>query len=149
VTQCIDASIAVKWFHKGELFENEAHTLLQRIIGLEADFVVNEWITLEVVRALVKAGYPKEKVNEAFDVLIELMNIGALRKISVSDVIHLAKFIEIEYNLYAADAVHVATAIQTNASVLWTEDHHMQKKSLRDLYRHHLLEVKSLKDLQE
>jgi predicted nucleic acid-binding protein len=74
---------------------------------LEADFVVNEWITLEVVRALVKAGYPKEKVNETFDVLIELMNIGALRKISVSDVIHLAKFIEIEYNLYAADAVHV------------------------------------------
>lgn len=149
MTECIDTSIAVKWFHKGESFENEANLLLQRIIELDGDFAVNELLLLEVVRALVKVGYSKDKVNEAFDDLVELINVGALRQIPVSDVIHLAKFIEIEYTLYAADAVHIATAIHTNASILWTEDHHMQKKSLNGLFRNHLLEVKSLKDFKE
>ena len=51
MTECIDTSIAVKWFHKGESFENEANLLLQRIIELEGDFAVNELLLLEVVRA--------------------------------------------------------------------------------------------------
>ncbi len=102
---------------------------------------------MEVVRAMVKAGYPKQKVNDAFDEIFEMMNIGALRKVPVSDVLHLAKSIELNYSLYAADAVHIATAIHTNASMLWTEDHHMQKESLKELFRNHSIEVKSLKDL--
>ena len=67
MTECIDASIIVKWFHKGEAFDTESHILLEKIIELEHDFVVNEWVLLEVVRALVKAGYTKQKVNNAFD----------------------------------------------------------------------------------
>jgi len=59
MTECIDASIIVKWFHKGE----------------------------------------------AFDEIFEMMNIGALRKIAVSDVLHLAKSIELNYSLYAADTI--------------------------------------------
>ena len=84
MTECIDASIIVKWFHKGEAFDAESHILLGKIIELEHDFVVNEWVLLEVVRALVKAGYTKQKVNDAFDEIFEMMNIGALRKIPVS-----------------------------------------------------------------
>ena len=87
MTECIDTSIAVKWFHKGESFENEANLLLQRIIELDGDFAVNELLLLEVVRALVKVGYSKDKVNEAFDDLVKLINVGALRQIPVCDVI--------------------------------------------------------------
>ncbi len=147
MTECIDASIIVKWFHKGEAFDAESHILLEKIIELEHDFVVNEWVLLEVVRALVKAGYTKQKVNDAFDEIFEMMNIGALRKIPVSDVLHLAKSIELNYSLYAADAVHIATAIHTNASILWTEDHHMHKESLKELFRNHLIEARSLKGI--
>ncbi|HEY9205972.1 MAG TPA: type II toxin-antitoxin system VapC family toxin [Candidatus Methanoperedens sp.] len=147
MTECIDASIIVKWFHKGEVLDAESHILLGQIIELEHDFVVNEWALLEVVRAMVKAGYTKQKVNDAFDEIFEMMNIGAIRKIPVSDVLHLAKSIELNYSLYAADAVHIATAIHTNASILWTEDHHMQKESLKELFRNHSIEVKSLERL--
>jgi predicted nucleic acid-binding protein len=149
MTECIDASIIVKWFHKGEEFDAESHILVEQIIELEHDFVVNEWALLEIVRAMVKAGYTKQKVNDTFDEIFEMMNIGALRKVPVSDVLHLAKSIELNYSLYAADAVHIATAIHTNASILWTEDHHMQKESLKELFRNHSIEVKSLKRLMK
>lgn len=147
MTECIDASIIIKWFHKGEAFDTESHILLEKIIELEHDFVVNEWVLLEVIRAMVKAGYLKQKINDAFDEIFEMMNIGALRKIPVSDVLHLAKSIELNHSLYAADAVHIATAIHTNASILWTEDHHMQNESLKELFRNHLMEVRSLKGI--
>ncbi|NJD77040.1 MAG: type II toxin-antitoxin system VapC family toxin [Candidatus Methanoperedens sp.] len=100
MTECIDASIIVKWFHKGEAFDAESHILLEKIIESEHDFVVN-----------------------------------------------LAKSIELNYSLYAADAVHIATAIHTNASILWTEDHHMQKESLKELFISHSIEVRSLKGI--
>ena len=93
MTECIDTSIIVKWFHKGEAFDHESHILLEKIIELEHDFVVNELALLEVVRVMVKAGYTKIKVNNAFEDIFEMMNIGALRKIAVSDVLHLAKSI--------------------------------------------------------
>ena len=147
MTECIDASIIVKWFHKGEAFDAESHILLDNIIELEHDYVVNEWVLLEVVRAMVKAGYTKIKVNNAFEDIFEMMNIGALRKIAVSDVIHLAKSIELNYSLNAEEAVHIATAIHTNSSILWTEDHNMQKESLKELFRNHLIEVRSLKGI--
>ncbi len=73
MTECIDASIIVKWFHKGEAFESESHILLEKIIELEHDYVVNEWVLLEVVRAMVKAGYPKPKVNDSTDNIFKLM----------------------------------------------------------------------------
>lgn len=147
MTECIDTSIIVKWFHKGEAFDDESHILLEKIIELEHDFVVNEWVLLEVVRAMVKAGYTKIKVNNAFEDIFEMMNIGALRKIAVSDVLHLAKSIELNYSLYAAEAVHIATAIHTNSSVLWTEDHNMQKESLKEIFKNNLIEVRPLKGI--
>ncbi len=147
MTECIDTSIIVKWFHKGEVFDDESHILLEKIIELEHDFVVNEWALLEVVRAMVKAGYTKIKVDNAFEDIFEMMNIGALRKIAVSDVLHLAKSIELNYSLYAAEAVHIATAIHTNSSILWTEDHNMQKESLKELFKNHLIEVRPLKGI--
>ncbi len=147
MTECIDASIIAKWFHKGEEFDEESHILLEKIIDLEHDFVVNEWALLEVARAMVKAGYIKQKVNDAFDEIFEMMSIGALRKIAVSEVIHLAKSIELNYSLCTADAVHIATAIHTNASILWTEDQQIQKESLKELFRDHSIEVRSLKEL--
>jgi predicted nucleic acid-binding protein len=147
MTECIDTSIIVKWFHKGEAFDDESHILLEKIIELEHDFVVNEWALLEVVRVMVKAGYTKIKVNNAFEDIFEMMNIGALRKIAVSDVLPLAKSIELNYSLYAAEAVHIATAIHTNSSILWTEDHNMQKESLKEIFKNHLIEVRPLKGI--
>lgn len=149
MTECIDTTIIAKWFHKGEAYDAESHILLEKIIDLEHDFVVNEWALLEVTRAMVRAGYIKQKVNDAFDEIFEMMNIGALRKIAVSDVIHLAKSIELNYSLCTAEAVHIATAIHTNASILWTEDKQIHKESLKDLFRDHSIEVRSLKGLQQ
>lgn len=132
MTECIDSSIAVKWFKKGEESEKEAQILYQKIADIEINAVANEWILLETIRGLVKVGYSKDRIDNAFDILCELFTIGAIKQIHVSSLISLAKNIEIEYKLYAADAVHLATAITTNSKILWTEDDHLRKESIKE-----------------
>lgn len=140
----IDASVTVKWFKKGEHYEKEALYLLERIKSFEMTCNANEWIILETIRGLVKANYPEEDIDRAYDNLMELMDIKAIKKISVSDVLPVAKSIERDLNLYAADAVHLATAIVTGSRVLWTEDKHLHKKKVNDFAQNHRLEVLGL-----
>ena len=42
---------------------------------------------LEIIRALVKANYPREEIDKAYDNLVELMETGAIRRINVSNVL--------------------------------------------------------------
>jgi len=140
----IDASISVKWFKKGESHEKEALYLLERIKSFEIACNVNEWLILETVRGLVRASYSKKDIDKAYDTMMELMDIKAIKRINVSEVLPLAKSIERDLNLYAADAVHLATAIVTGSRVLWTEDKHLYKKKVRDFAGDQGLEVLKL-----
>jgi len=137
----IDASVSVKWFKRGEPYEEEALYLLERIKSFEMICNANEWIILETVRGLVRASYPEEDIDRVYDNLIGLMDTKAIKRINVSEVLSLAKSIEKDLNLYAADAVHLATAIVTGSRVLWTEDKHLYKKKVKDFARNRRLDV--------
>lgn len=143
----IDASISVKWFKKGEMYEKEALDLLSKIKSFDLICIANEWLILETIRALVKANYSKEDIDDAYANLTELMKIDAIRKISVSEVLPLAKNLERDLELYSADAVHLATALATNSKILWSEDEHLQKKKVKDYVKKYGLMICSLEDI--
>ena len=144
---CLDASVVVKWFKKEEEFEDEALTLYKKIRDLEINACTNEWTILEVIRGLTKSGYSNEKVNETYDVLEELFSLGLIKKVYVSPTIALAKNIEYELNLYAADAVHMATAIVSSSTILVSEDKHLHKKKVKDFAGKFGLEIKKLEEV--
>jgi len=145
--ECLDASVVVKWFKKDELHNKEADELFQRIRDAEAEYVASEWILLEVTRGLVKAGVNKEEVEEAYKILSQLSHLGAVKLIPVTQTLKLAKDLEIELDLYAADAVHLATAIITESNVLWSEDEHLHKSRVRNCVKKHKLEIRNLKTI--
>ncbi len=51
-------------------------------------------------------------------------------------------------NLYAADAVHLATAINTNSKILWTEDKHLHNKKVKDFATEYGLRIHRLTEIE-
>ncbi len=100
----LDASVVVKFFKEGEEWEEEAKKLYGMIENFVTPFFANEWLLLEVVRALVKTKYPQEKIETAFEVLNELFSLHAIQRVPVSFVIPLAKKLECDLTLCAADS---------------------------------------------
>ncbi len=143
----LDTSVIVKWFKEGEEYEKDPLKILEDIKSFKVICVANEWLILETIRALVKAGYSKDKINEAYETLTELMNVNAIRKVSVGDVISHSKSIEYELKLYAADAVHLATAIHSASRILVTEDKHLLQKKVKDYADKHNLKISRIKEL--
>ncbi|MFH0860761.1 MAG: type II toxin-antitoxin system VapC family toxin [Candidatus Altiarchaeota archaeon] len=148
MVECIDASVVVKWFKKDEPYRKEAEKLYRRIRDLETEFVASEWILLEVTRGLVKANVKREDSEEACDILNDLFSVGAVKRIPVSGVMDSANGIELDLNLYAADAVHLATAIITNSRILWSEDEHLHKKNVTEYARKHGLNIQKLSKIR-
>jgi len=142
--ECVDASVIVKWFKKDEPYSREAEKLYQRIRDLEGDFVASEWVLLEAIRGLVKAKVKREDIEEAYDILNELFTLSAVKRIPITHVIDLAKNIELDLNLYAADAVHLSTAIVTGSKILWSEDKHLHKKKVVEYSKKYGLEIQKL-----
>ncbi|MFH0863394.1 MAG: type II toxin-antitoxin system VapC family toxin [Candidatus Altiarchaeota archaeon] len=145
MTECLDASVVVKWFRDDEPKTKEAQGLYNRISDLKSLFVASEWLVLEVVRAFVKAGMRKSCIEEHIQVLDQLSTLGAIKLIPVTNTIPLARELEIELGLHAADAVHLATAISTKSAIFWTEDEHLHKNKVKDYAKGHNLEIQKLK----
>ncbi|MEM2841651.1 MAG: type II toxin-antitoxin system VapC family toxin [Candidatus Bathyarchaeia archaeon] len=127
---CVDSSVIVKWFKKGEEHEGEALRLRDEALSSKTCPIICEWVYLEVVRALVKAGYPKGKIVEAYKILREMAELGFIKTVPVQDLLERAKELEIELNLYASDAVNLATAIINSENIL-TEDKHLLQDDVR------------------
>jgi predicted nucleic acid-binding protein len=142
----LDASVAVKWFKDGEEDGDKALALLGSIKDMEVSCTASEWLVLEVVRALVKAGYVKGKIEGAYQALEEFFHLGVIRCVPVSWILGLSKDLEVSHGLYAADAVHLATAIHTSSEILLTEDRHLLAKNVRNYSKKHGVKVLSLKE---
>jgi len=80
----LDSSIVVKWFKKGEEFEEEALRLRRLVLSSNVSVSTSELISLEVCRALAKVGYSREKVGEAYATLGEMSELGFLSSIPSS-----------------------------------------------------------------
>ena len=127
----LDASVVVKWFKEGERMEGEALALRDGILDGRVSALTSEWLLLEVVRAMVKAGFPREKIDGAFSALKEMVSLGFIEAVPVGEVMDEAKEIEVELSLFASDSVYLATAVKRNATLI-TEDRHLLRREVRD-----------------
>jgi len=141
----LDASVIAKWFRKGEEHEREALSLRDKILASQVQAVTSEWLLLEVVRALVEANYPKEKVEEAYFTLKEITSLGFIEAIPVGKTLDEAKDIEITLSLFASDAVYLATAIISHATLI-TEGKHMLNRNVKSYAQREGIKIISLKE---
>ncbi len=142
----LDSSVIVKWFKKGEEFEREALRLRDEIFKGIIGPIMSEWVFLEVVRALVKVGLQEAKINQAYSALRDMVELGFIKVISISNLLEVAKDLEIGLNLYASDAVNLSPALIGSTNML-SEDKHLHRKSVRDFLEKAGLKVLRLKDL--
>ena len=146
--ECLDTSVIVKWFKEDETYEDEAEYIRQSILSLEKEFIINEWVLLEIVRALVKSGYTKKRLNDAVEYMNGLINTGAIRVIPVTEVKDLAQTYEIDFKLYASDAIHLATAIHTSSNIFWVADRHFKKPKIVKMALGYGVVIKDLSELK-
>ncbi|OGD45473.1 hypothetical protein A3K69_06345 [Candidatus Bathyarchaeota archaeon RBG_16_57_9] len=144
----LDASVAVKWFKKGERLEDEALALKDRVFGSGVKALTSEWLLLEVVRAMVKAGLPVGKVAEAYLILREMGRLGFMEAVPVGEVLDLAKDAMMELPLYASDSVYLATSIKRGASLV-TDDRHLLRADVVEYGRSRGVEVLGLRELPQ
>ena len=126
----LDASVVVKWFKEGEDHEGQALALRDRILELKVSAVSSEWLLLEVVRAMVRAEFPGEKVEGAYSALREMVSLGFMELVHVGEVLDGAKNVMMNLSLYASDAVYLATAIHAGASLV-AADRHLLRNAVR------------------
>ena len=141
----LDASVVVKWFKKGEKFEREALNLRDEILKSKVHAITSEWLLLEVVRGLVKAGYPKDKIEQAYSVLKEMTSLGFIEAMPVGEALEKAKAIEIDLSLYASDSIYLATSIISQASLI-SEDKHLLDKNVTSYAQKQGIKIMSLRD---
>ena len=144
MSEYIDTSVVVKWFREGEDHRNESLKLRERIINFDCEFIMSFYGVMELVRALVKNKYPKDKIEDSFQSMMDLYKIDALKSVGIEEVLYLAKDIAVELNLYAGDALHLASAIQYGCKIFWSEDkHHLKASTIKFMERYNI-EIKSL-----
>lgn len=127
----MDSSVIVKWFKKGEDHEREALKFRDDILAGAVAPVVSEWVFLELVRALVKTEYPKAKVMQAYETFKEMIELGFIRTVPISNLLDKAKDLEVELRLYAADAVSLSVSVLNSVNML-TEDKHLLQRSVKN-----------------
>jgi len=141
----LDASVVVKWFKKGEEFEWEALSLRDKILGSKVYAVTSEWLLLEVVRALVKVNYPRDKIEAAYSTLKEITSLGFIEAVPVGKALDKAKEVEISLSLFASDAVYLATAIINHATLI-SEDKHLLNRDAVNYAQREGSKIISLKE---
>ena len=142
---CVDSSVVVKWFKKGGEYEGEALRLRDEVLSSRVSVTICEWVYLEVVRALVKAEYPKAKVVRAYEILKEMADLGFINTVPLHDILEKARDLEIELNLYSSDAVNLATAVLSSQNML-TEDKHLLRENVRNYLKKLSLKIVRLKE---
>lgn len=142
----LDASVAVKWFKAGERLEGEAWTLRDMVLGSGVRALTSEWLFLEVVRGMAKAGFPVGKIDEAYMILREMDRLGFMEAVPVGEVVDVAKEAVTGLRLYASDSVYLATSIIRGVSLV-TDDRHLLRGEVRKYAHARGVEVFSLDEL--
>ncbi len=139
----IDASVIVKWFKKGEEKEDLALKLKDIILSRELIPAINEYVFLEIIRAVTKAGFPKGKIEKIKKFLLDLEALGYIKMVKVHEVKELAMNLIYSLDLYASDALVLATAIKEKVHLV-TEDIHLLKENVRKYAKKNGVEVTTL-----
>ena len=143
-TIALDASVAVKWFKKGEEGETRALSIRDDIFSASTIALAPHLLLLEVVRALVKIDYPRGKIDEAYSTMKQAANLELIRLIPIQTLLDKAKEIEIELKLFASDATYLATALTERTNLL-SDDSHLLKQNVRNYAEKQGIQILSLK----
>ena len=130
MSHCIDTNVVLKWFLQDEPLSQDASRILKDIKESSDQYVISEWVLPEFVWGLIKSGKSAQKVNDAYEFLLSLVRLDGLTMVPVSDVLMDLKDLQVNYNMYGSDAVHLATALDMGCEVFWTEDKHFRKRKL-------------------
>lgn len=127
----LDASVLVKGLDNSEEDHDKARELFDSILRKEILTTWSVWSFLEIQRALVKKSF--QDPDEARLEIEELARLGDVELIEVNEVIRnfALRFIK-DLGLYAADSVHLATAVVSGCNILISEDKHLNKKKVKD-----------------
>jgi predicted nucleic acid-binding protein len=148
MSECLDTSVIVKCFKDNERLEDQANFIKDRISSMDLIVVINEWAQLELVRALVKAGFSKEAIQNASEYIDGLIELSVIQLVKVSDVKEMALKLQVKHSLHTGDAVHMATAIFASSICLWVDDKHFLKPEIKKTAMKHGVEIIDLKDLK-
>ncbi len=150
----VDTSVAAKWFKPGERYEAEALDLGARIARGEVGAIANEIVSLELVRALLRAqhdrpslGITPAHVQNAYLRMEALLDVGNMLRCSVGEVRALAKDIQVDLGLFMADALHLATALYLRVTHFVADDRHLLNDDVVAYARRFGVEVVNLPDL--
>jgi predicted nucleic acid-binding protein len=147
VKQYIDTSIVVKWFKKEEQHREESLILKHVMTNGSSTFYMSKYRLLELIRALKKAKFPDHIIRESYSTIYEFYLIGILKNVSLEDSFQIAKEAQIELNLYASDALHLAAAIISDCKIIWTEDKHFINCRDKDFILKRKIKIRTLRDL--
>jgi predicted nucleic acid-binding protein len=100
---------------------------------------------LEVCRALVKVGYPRGKVAEAYSTLEDMDRFGFLKIVPIAGNIPMAADLLQVLNLYVVDAINLATSISSSMDLV-TEDRHLKRKRVREHAEKHGVRILNLEE---
>jgi predicted nucleic acid-binding protein len=148
MSEYLDTSVIVKWFREGEEYREQSLELRTRIIDYESESFHSFYGPMELVRALVKNKYPKNKIEDSFQSIMDLYKIDALKGVGIEEVLYRAKDIAIRLNLYAGDALHLASAVHHGCNIFWSEDRHHLKSSTRNYMDRYNIKIKSLSQIR-
>lgn len=148
MSEYLDTSVVVKWFKRTESHHRESKVLLDRIIDQDGAFVMSKYGVLELIRALMKANQSLTMIEDSYHTMIDLYRNEAIRSVPMEPLIHLTKNIQLDLNLYASDALHLASAIQSNCQVFWTEDHHHHNQRTMDYVKKYDMTIVRLDTLE-
>ena len=140
-----DSCVIVKWFKGGEGSQEEALRLRDDVLSGSLSLIVSEWVYLEVIRGLSKVSYPRDKVSKAGKVLMEMADLGFLDVVPISSVLEESMNLIMDLNLYASDAVTLASALIKRVDLL-SEDRHLLKDRVREAASERGIRILSLKE---
>jgi len=142
----VDASVIAKWFKRGEDKEEQALKLRSEVLSGRTIAMSPELMPLEVCRALVKVGYPREKVAEAFTTLEDMNRLGFMEIVPVASNMQKAAELLHALNLYVIDAINLAASLSRSVDMI-TEDRHLRKKRVRLYAEKRGVRIVGLEDL--
>ncbi|MDK2383928.1 MAG: type II toxin-antitoxin system VapC family toxin [Candidatus Korarchaeota archaeon] len=144
----LDSSVVVKWFKAGEKGEREALLLKSKVLNMEVITFIPEILPLEVIRALQKASYPREKMKKAIMVMEMMEDHYVWKAVPLSRVKWRGIELVMEFGLYASDAIVLSTGLEVGG-VLVTEDYHLLRERVVRYAGERGLDVVDLKGWKE
>ena len=130
MSHCIDTNVVLKWFLVDEPLSEEAGRILADIKVQSERYMISEWVLPELVWGLMRSGWSGQEIGKAYENILDLVRLDVLEMVPVSDVLMGMKDLQVKYNLYGSDAVHLASALSMGCEVFWTEDRHFRKRKL-------------------